>query len=137
MGLFATFVFADGEWGGLSDSVPRLSVKVHDSDFVAVDYAPVLAGGSGRCYVGFEPRHYFEDETASEAVDTDAEARALTAWAADVRGVVVDPAVVRALLASPAVEDEAPDVFVEAALVRLLTVLGLPVPEDLEDWVEA
>lgn len=136
MGLFATFVFAGGEWGGGLDAMPRLTAKVHDSDFVTIDYAPTLAGGGGRCYVGFEPRHYFEDETASDPVDTDAEARGLAAWAAGVRGVVVDPEVVRGLLASPDAGDEAPDVFVEAALVRLLLALGLPVPEDLEDWVE-
>lgn len=137
MGLFATFVFADGDWGFDAAATPRLSAKVHDSDFVEIDYAPALAGGSGRCYVGFEPRHYFEDETASDPVDTDAEARGLAAWAADVRGVVVDPEAVRGLLASPDAADEAPDVFVEAALVRLFLLLGLPVPEDLEDWQEA
>lgn len=133
MGLFATFVFADGQWGGLADATPRLAAKVHDSDFVTVDYVPALTG-SGRCYVGFEPRHYFEDETASDPVDVEAEARGLAAWAADVRGTVVDPATIVGLLASPVAEDEAPDVFVEAALVRLLLALGLPVPEDLEDW---
>lgn len=134
MGLFATFVFAGGSWDGAPDATPRLTAKVHDSDFVTVDYAPVLASGTGHCYVGFEPRHYFEDETASDPVDVEAEARGLAAWAADVRGTVIDPDVIRALLASPDAEDEAPDVFVEAALVRLLQALGVPVPEDLEDW---
>lgn len=134
MGLFATFVFADGTWDGAPDGTPRLTAKVHDSDFVTVDYAPALADGSGRCYVGFEPRHYFEDDTASDPVDVDAEARGLAAWAADVRGTVVDPDVIRPLLASPDAADESPDVFVEAALVRLLLALGLPVPEDLEEW---
>ncbi|MCD9197830.1 hypothetical protein [Aeromicrobium wangtongii] len=135
MGLFATFVFAGGSWDGSADQTPRFAAKVHDSDFVTIDYAPALAGGTGHCYVGFEPRHYFEDETASDPVDTDAEARGLAAWAADVRGTVIDPDVVRGLLASPE-GDEAPDVFVEAALVRLLLALGLPLPEDLEDWAE-
>lgn len=137
MGLFATFVFADGAWGGSHDSTPRLTAKVHDSDFVTIDYSPVLADGSGRCYVGFEPRHYFEDESASDPIDPAAEARGLAAWAADVCGTVVDPAAVLELLASPDAADEAPDVFVEAALVRVLLALGLPVPEDLEDWVPA
>lgn len=137
MGLFATFVFADGDWGASAAAMPRLTAKLHDSDFVTIDYAPALAGGSGRCYVGFEPRHYFEDETASDPIDTAAEARGLAAWAADVRTTVVDPKVVLGLLASPEAGDEAPDVFVEAALVRLLAVLGLPVPEDLEDWQES
>lgn len=134
MGLFATFVFADGTWDGSPDATPRLTATVHDSDFVTLDYAPVLGGGAGRCYVGFEPRHYFEDETASDPVDVDAEARALAAWAADVRGTVVDPDEIRPLLASPEAAHESPDVFVEAALVRLLQVLGVPVPEDLEEW---
>lgn len=134
MGLFATFVFADGTWDGTADATPRLTAKVHDSDFVTLDYAPVLGGGNGRCYVGFEPRHYFEDETASDPVDVEAEARGLAAWAADVRETVADPAAIVGMLASPIAEDEAPDVFVEAALVRLLLALGLPVPEDLEEW---
>lgn len=135
MGLFATFVFADGAWDGSPDATPRFTAKVHDSDFVTIEYLPVLADGRGRCYVGFEPRHYFEDETASDPLDTAAEARGLAAWAADVRSTVVDPAVIQDLLASPDAEDEAPDVFVEAALVRLVLALGLPVPEDLEDWI--
>lgn len=134
MGLFATFVFADGEWGFDAEATPRLVAKVHDSDFVDVEYAPALADGSGRCYVGFEPRHYFEDETASDPVDVAAEARGLAAWAADVRGVVADPEAISSMLASPDAADEAPDVFVEAALVRLTQALGLPIPEDLEEW---
>lgn len=42
--------------------------------------------------------------------------------------------VIRPLIASSDAGDESPAVFVEAALVRLLQVLGVPVPEDLEEW---
>lgn len=133
MGLFATFVYSDGQWGGQASASAWLSARIHDSDFVEIGFAPGPGGADGLCYVGFEPRHYFEDPTASEPVDVEVQAAALAEWSHHVSGTHVEASTLVGLLASPEGE-EAPDVFVEAALVRLLRTLGLPIPEDLEDW---
>jgi hypothetical protein len=81
MGFFGRFVYAEGAWGEHTTASAYLAIDIHDSDIATVDYAPVLEGSSGRCFLGYEPRHYFEDEAASQPIDPAAEARGLVSWA--------------------------------------------------------
>lgn len=129
MGLFGRFAWTDGAWDSSREGRYRLRLDVHDSDIATVDYAPAPPG-RGRLYLGYEPRDYFEDESASAPVDRDAEADAFGAWVLDARARVIETADVLALLAVPGEEPD--DLFVEQTLVRLLTLAGLPVPEDLQ-----
>ena len=125
MGLFGRFAFTDGEWRhDPSPTPPFLVVDIHDSDIATVDYAPA-GEGHGRCFLGFEPRIYFEEESANTPVDVPTEARALAVWARAVTGAEVAPDAVAPLLASPD-GDDPDDVFVEETVVRLTGLLGLP-----------
>lgn len=129
MGRFDKFVFSGGAWGAeAAPTLPYLSVDIHDSDIATLDYASSV--GTGRCYLGFEPRHYFDDETASDPVDADREAQSLTEWARNVVGRDVNAESVREMLARPDGGDPSDD-FVEDTLIRLLRLLGLPLPPDL------
>lgn len=130
MGFFGRFLFADGSWEAEALSEPYLAIEVLDSDIATIDYAPAADGASGRCYLGFEPRHYYDDPTQSEPVDTVAEARGLAGWARSVTGADVAPRNIKGMLASSQGKDPEDD-FVEDTLVRLLPALGLPVPEGL------
>ncbi|MCU1619383.1 MAG: hypothetical protein JWR28_188 [Modestobacter sp.] len=131
MGFFGTFAFTGGAWtSGSAPSEPYLVIDVHDSDIACVDYRPAGDAG-GRFYLGYQPRVYFEDPTASEPVDTDAEARGFAHWTRLVTGHAIDPRDVTALLAADDEDAEPEDLFVEETVARLLQLAGLPVPEDL------
>ncbi|MBW4033802.1 MAG: hypothetical protein HIU88_14265 [Acidobacteria bacterium] len=124
MGLL-TKTFAAGKWSaGDSANAPFLTVDIYDSDIATISYEPGPLSG-GLVYLGFQPRDYFEDDTASADVDLDGQAAALAAWARDVTGARVDAASIRLLLAEDRVEEPV-DVFVEEAVARLLEILGLP-----------
>ena len=137
MGMFATFTFAEGHWSvqdepdesGHPSAGTFLSASVHDSDFASITYEPGPAAG-GLTYLGFQPRDYFEDTTASEDVDLDAQAEGLATWAKAVTGTPVSAADIRPLLAEALAEEPADD-FVEETLQRLIVLLGLPVPVEL------
>lgn len=126
MGNFETSVFASGSWKNGEGTDWRLRISVHDSDFATVDYRPV-AGSSGRFYLGFQPRDYFEDPTTSDPVDLQAESSGLSQWASVVLGTNVTSTELLALMAPECVEDPLDD-FVEDTLVRLLNRLGMPLP---------
>jgi hypothetical protein len=72
---------SEGQWReSTPDTVPYLSIDVHDSDIATVDYRPAPET-AGRFFLGTEPRIYFEDEAASEPLDRNAEAQGLAHWA--------------------------------------------------------
>jgi hypothetical protein len=131
MGFFGTYALHDGEWAvGAPAHEPYLAVDIHDSDVATVDYRPAVSA-AGRFYLGYQPRVYFEDETASAPVDNAAEARGFVRWVREVRGEEVAADDVERLMA-PADEDAEPeDVFVEDTVVALLELAGLPPIEDL------
>jgi hypothetical protein len=131
MGLFGTFTYSAGDWTGAdSPAEPSLVVDVHDSDIATVDYRPI-GDGTGRCYLGFQPRVYFEDPGASPPVDNEVEARGLADWARQATGREVDPGDVLALLAPDDEDADPEDLFVEETVRRLLELTGVPVPEEL------
>ena len=133
MGLFGTFTYSAGDWTSVdSPTEPWLVIDVHDSDIATVDYRPA-GDAAGRCYLGFQPRVYFEDPDASAPADNAAEARGLAHWARLATGRDVDPADVAALLAPDDEDADPEDLFVEDTVRRLLELLGLPVPEELLD----
>jgi hypothetical protein len=132
MGFFGQFRFSNGAWGSDSKEEPYLLIDVHDSDLASIEYAPVTGGASGRCFLGFEPRHYFDDPEANDPVDLALEVQALAEWARVATGAVVDTNSVQALLADP--EGGVPaEPFLEETLVRLLDALELPIPAELQD----
>ncbi|TDC50581.1 hypothetical protein E1212_14505 [Jiangella ureilytica] len=131
MGTFATFVYSDGGWDDHGASERFLSIDIHDSDIATLRFAPAESPARGLLYLGYEPRHYFEDPSASDPVDVVAETDALIAWAADVTGVLVASEEVIPFLASPD-GDEPGDVFVEETVAQLLKVIGLLPPPDLD-----
>ncbi|MHA7271463.1 TY-Chap domain-containing protein [Arthrobacter sp. HLT1-20] len=126
MGNFETSVFASGSWQNGEGTDGRLRIAVHDSDFATVDYRPV-AGSSGRFYLGFQPRDYFEDPAASDPVDLQAESSRFSQWASAVLGTNIAATELLVLMAPAGVEDPL-DVVVEDTLVRLLNRLGMPLP---------
>ncbi|SDP16146.1 hypothetical protein SAMN04487914_104159 [Arthrobacter sp. ok909] len=131
MGNFETSVYESGSW--TDDEAAdewKLRISVHDSAIATVDYRPSECA-SGRFYLGFQPRDYFEDPAASDPVDLPAEAACFSVWASTVAGADV-PA--EELMAMMAAEDvvEPEDVFVEETVIRLLARLGLPLPAWLE-----
>lgn len=132
MGCFARLSHRDGQWREAEPGREScLSIDVHDSDIATVDYRPAMTG-TGRFYLGTEPRHYFEDETASAPIDRRAEAEGFSEWARMVHGREVDPAEVLALMASDTQHDEDDgDAFVEDTVERLLDLIGLPLPEGM------
>src|SRR5689334_16749450 len=85
MGFFGTFVYGQGAWRDAATNGEYLGIDIHDSSIATVDYRPATAG-TGRFYLGFEPRHYFEDPTASKAVDSTTEMVSFIAWADRVVG---------------------------------------------------
>ena len=131
MGLFGTFTYSGGEWTGAAPTEPYLVLNVHDSDIATVDYRPAADAAAGRCYLGFQPRVYFEDPTASAPVDNAAEARGFAAWTRQVTGRSIEPDDVAALLATDDEDADPEDLFVEETVRRLLELTGVPVPEEL------
>ena len=127
--MFGTFAYSEGRWTrGRPTAVPFLLLDVHDSDVATIDYRSPDASG-GRFYLGYEPRYYFDEADAGTPVDTQAEAEGFSRWVREAEGRDVDPVEVRPLLASSTgtpPEDET----VEEAVVRLLVLAGLPLP----DW---
>jgi hypothetical protein len=129
VGLFGKFAYSAGRWsGGGPTAVPFLLVDVHDSRIATIDYRGADASG-GRFFIGYEPRHYFEEPNASPPVDTQAEAEGFAQWVKEAEDRDVDPADIRPLMASP---DGAPpqDEVVQETLERLMKLAGLPSP----DW---
>ncbi|HEY0186745.1 MAG TPA: hypothetical protein VGC67_04590 [Cellulomonas sp.] len=129
MGENVRFQFGSGAWGGDLAGTPSLRVEIQDSDIAVVDYRPAPTG-AGRFYLGFQPRDYHDDPSASEPVDLDAEAAGFAAWAELVGADDVRPSEVRRLLADEGV-DEPLDTFVEETVERLVRLVGLPVPDGL------
>jgi hypothetical protein len=80
--------------------------------------------------LGFQPRDYFEDETASARFDLDGEASAFTAWANQTLGVAVSSDEIRSLLADDD-EEEPNDDFAEETVARLLSLLHVPLPDGI------
>lgn len=126
MGNFESSVFAAGSWKNGEGTDWQLRISVHDSDFATVDYRPV-AGSSGRFYLGVQPRDYFEDLTTSDPVDLQLESSEFSQWASAVLGTKIAATDLLALMAPEGVEDPLDD-FVEDTLVRLLNLLGMPLP---------
>lgn len=130
MGFFGKFVFSDGEWSEQSSAPQRLSIDIHDSDFATVEYEPSKPH-TGRFYLGYEPRHYFDDAAASEPVDLVAELEGFLEWAKSTLGVQLAIGDLRELVADPDGAD--PDkVFVEETVVQLVELLKVPLPPDLQ-----
>ncbi|MBD8057658.1 hypothetical protein IC607_01580 [Cellulomonas sp. JH27-2] len=125
-----TFVYGGGAWGGDAGAEPSLTVEVQDGDIATIDYRPAPEG-LGRFYLGFQPRDFFDDPAESEPVDLAAEAEAFAEWALLVGAVDVEAKHVRRLMAAEHV-DEPEDTFVEETALRLVRLVGLPIPEGLE-----
>ncbi|WP_369137230.1 hypothetical protein [Modestobacter versicolor] len=130
MGMFGTFTYGGGAWTSAEPAEPALTVTIHDSDIATLDYRPA-PDATGRCYLGYQPRVYFEDPAASAPVDNDVEARGFARWAQLATGTDVDWRDVAALLAPDDEDADPEDVFVEETVQRLLELAGLPVPEEL------
>jgi hypothetical protein len=125
MGLFGRFAYSAGRWGaGRPTAVPFLLIDVHDSRIATVDYRSADATG-GRFHLGYEPRTYFEEPDAADAVDTAHEAEGFVRWVREAEGGNVDPSDVLRLIAAP---DGAPpqDEQVEITVDRLLKLAGVP-----------
>ena len=154
MGFFGGYIFDGSIWREFDpqdDQVPAatatwLSICVYDSDIAEVRYEPA-GPGSGTAFLGFTPRAYYEDESASAPADVAREAAGLASWVARQQGRS-DEAELRQLIA-PFIADDAPeslddldadddsagldeaDIFVEAKVSRFLKTIGLPVPPGL------
>ncbi|MGQ0842903.1 MAG: hypothetical protein ACT4QF_02090 [Sporichthyaceae bacterium] len=144
MGLFGTYLHADGGWSEIDPENPPaeqpdgpwLILDVYDSDIGTIHYAP-SGSATGEAFLGFTPRVYFENPHASAPTDRRLEAAGLAQWAQAVTGrpVLAD---VEAFLACDELEgdddldpqDEA-EIFVEVKAARLFAALGLPAPEAL------
>jgi hypothetical protein len=87
VGFFGGYVFDGSSWHGfdldsdhrLDIAAPWLSVNIHDSDIATVRYE-LHGPGSGTAYLGYTPRTYFDDESASEPADVLREAEGLALW---------------------------------------------------------
>lgn len=108
----------DDEW--------QLRISVHDSDIATVEYQP-SGRATGRFYMGFQPRDYYEDPMASDPVDLIAESECFSDWASTVVGKEISAEEVRVMMADDDVV-EPEDTFVEETVNRLLTRLDLPLP---------
>ena len=132
MGYFGTFIFRDGQWQQRSSGAgPELVVDVHDSDIATIDYRPAPPG-LGRFYLGYQPRDFFADPEASQPVDVPAEVDAFVGWAAQTLGRAPEADALRPLVAEDGA-GEPEDEVVEDTVVRLLDLLGLPVPQELAE----
>jgi hypothetical protein len=131
VGYFGTFIFRDGQWQQRSGAGPELVVDVHDSDIATIDYRPAPPG-LGRFYLGAQPRDFFADPEASQPVDVPAEVDAFVGWAEQTLGRAPEPDELRPLVAEDGTAQPEDDA-VEDTVVRLLDLLGLPVPEELAE----
>lgn len=133
MGFFGKFSYDNGQWREREPGAePYLVIDIHDSDIATIDYRPAKSA-SGRFYLGVEPRFYFENESANAPVDVDAEAQAFATWVGDVCGKQIATSDVQQLMANSDGGDP-DDIYVEDTVVRLLTLAGLPLPEELEPF---
>ncbi|MCA2214955.1 hypothetical protein [Jidongwangia harbinensis] len=154
MGFSGTYLRTGDDWSDHDpDDVPPpaaepwLLVDIYDSDIATVSYGPA-GPGSGVAYLGDTPRAYFDDPDASAPTDVTREAAGLAHWwarqhpAAGAPQRAAKQAEIATYLAADrdrgdddwddAVDDAAAaDVFVETRTARLLTALGLPVPDEL------
>jgi hypothetical protein len=146
VGFFGGYIFDGSTWHGFdpdSDqrpdlAAPWLSVYIHDSDIASVRYEPA-GPGSGTAYLGYTPRTYFDDESASAPADVLREAEGLAVWLARQQGRS-DEAELRELIASFLASDsreqqdddlDDASIFVEVKVSRFLNAVGLPVPHEL------
>ena len=129
MGFFGDFLWSDGSWDADHRRTPFLAIQVEDSDIAIVDFAPTAGIASGHCYLGYEPRFYYEDASANHPVAVASEATALAAWAKLATGADPGADAIEQLLASPEGDDPADD-FVEVTVGKLLMLLGLGSPPD-------
>ena len=152
MGFFGRYLFDGTQWTqqepGSAPTVaePWLLIDIHDSDICTVMYGPA-GPGSGIAFLGFTPRTYFDDESASAPTDVVVEAEGLGAWWAGLHPEASQQARTATALAlrdflatdDASVDDEdRPDdelddaeVFVEIKTSRFLSALGLPTPDGL------
>lgn len=73
MGMFPTSTHADHRWLAEEDPIqrdgapsgPSVSATVHDSGFATLRYEPAAPAGC-LAYLGFQPRDYFDDPSASD-----------------------------------------------------------------------
>jgi hypothetical protein len=145
-GFFGRYIFDGSTWHGFDPdsgqrpdlATPWLSVYIHDSDIATVRYEPA-GPGSGTAYLGYTPRTYFDDESASAPADVLREAEGLAFWLARQQGRS-DEAELRELIASFLAgdireqhDDDLDDagIFVEVKVSRFLNAVGLPVPREL------
>ena len=131
MGSFWRLTYHDGSWRPEAAGEPSLTIDVHDSDIATIDYRPAGPDSSGRFYLGTQPCDYFDDPTASDPVDLEAEAAGFAIWA---RSHVGSSVVVEQLLPLLATGDteEPLDAFVDDTVVRLLDSVGIPQPTEDE-----
>jgi hypothetical protein len=152
VGLFGGYIFDGSTWQEFDPdspvpgiAAPWLSVVVYDSDIAMIRYEPARPG-SGTAYLGYTPRAYFGDESASAPVDVQREAAGLAARLALRRGTG-GPAELRKLIASFLADDAGrarraggnladadgldDGVFVEDKVSRFLEAIGIPAPADL------
>jgi hypothetical protein len=135
VGFFGTFVYsADAGWSDSPSGDVWLRIDIHDSDVATVDYRP-SASGLGRFYLGFDPCDYFGDPAAGGPVDRDAEATAFVEWAKLAVGAAITKEAVLPLLAEAGATEPADD-FVEDTARRLIRLLNLPLPQDLQDGAD-
>jgi len=142
MGFFGSYVYDGATWTSYDATAevdvpePGLWVAIHDSDLTRLTYRPA-GRGSGQAFLGYTPRSYFEDESASAPTDVAVEAAGLHDWATSVTGSSPGEEAIAAFLAADEADiddfDESDDaeIFVEITTARLLTALGLPLPDDL------
>src|SRR5215469_12476804 len=116
MGFFGGYIFDGRGWlefepsSGSAPEVgsPWLKVVIFDSDIADISYHPA-GPGTGVAYLGFTPRVYFEDESASAPTDVEREAAGLAAWVAAYQGGGDEAALqdlITPFLASDDLEDE-------------------------------
>jgi hypothetical protein len=152
VGFFGGYVFDGSSWHGFDPDSPQapdiaapwLSVDIYDSDFAVLRYEPT-GPGSGTAYLGFTPRTYFEDESASAPTDVLREAEGLASWLAQQQGRS-DETELRELIASFLADDiqeqqldddadvgdlDDADIFVEVKVSEFLKAVRLPVPDEL------
>jgi hypothetical protein len=155
VGSFGAYVFDGSTWHTFEpdadekphNAPPWLSVEIHDSDFAVVRYEPA-GPGSGTAYIGYTPRTYFEDESASAPTDVLRETEALAKWLAR-QQLPGREAALRELIV-PFLADDNPeqleddtdleddaadlddsDLIVEVKVARFLQAVGLPIPDGL------
>ncbi|UTT71368.1 hypothetical protein NMQ03_09955 [Arthrobacter sp. DNA4] len=104
----------------------ELRVSVYDSDIATIEYQP-SGSATGRFFLGFQPRDYFDDPNDHDPVDLADESENFSGWAALVLGKDISPQEVRAIMAEEDVAEPL-DTFVEDTLNRLLTRLDMPLP---------